>query len=211
MTGPGTAPGTGDGRRLWLVRHGETEGQSSIRYHGRNDVRLSDEGRAQIRALAPLLAGVEFAHVVHSPLQRAAESAAILAERLALPRTSFVVDERLREISFGDCEGMTAEEIEAAHPEFWAAYRQGRVDAFPGGESRSGFAARVQQAIRAHAAAPWAGDLLVVAHRGIVRHALHALLGEPADGLDPYGVALGSVSIVREAGPWRLEALSLLP
>ncbi|MFN6195270.1 MAG: histidine phosphatase family protein, partial [Planctomycetota bacterium] len=34
------------------MRHGETEGQSSIRYHGRNDVALSDEGRAQIRALA---------------------------------------------------------------------------------------------------------------------------------------------------------------
>ena len=45
-------------RRLWLVRHGETEGQSSIRYHGANDVPLSDVGRQQIRALLPLLAGI---------------------------------------------------------------------------------------------------------------------------------------------------------
>ena len=48
-------------RRIWLVRHGETEGQSSIRYHGSNDVPLSDVGRAQIRALAPWLQGVDFA------------------------------------------------------------------------------------------------------------------------------------------------------
>jgi broad specificity phosphatase PhoE len=198
-------------RRLWLVRHGETEGQSSIRYHGSNDVRLSDEGRAQIRALAPLLAGVDFAQVVHSPLQRAAESAAILGERLGLPRERFVVDERLREISFGDCEGMTAEEIAAAHPEFWSEHRAGRADAFPGGESRAHFAARVRAAIRERATGAWAGDLLVVAHRGIVRHGLHALLGEPGHGLDPYAVALGSVSIVRDDGGWRLEAVSLLP
>jgi broad specificity phosphatase PhoE len=117
----------------------------------------------------------------------------------------------LREIFFGDCEGMTAEEIAAAHPAFWAEHRAGRSDAFPGGESRAGFAARVRAAILEQAAAPWAGDLLVVAHRGIVRHGLHALLGEPGHGLDPYAVALGSVSVVRDVGGWRLEALSLLP
>ena len=199
------------GRRLWLVRHGETEGQSSIRYHGRNDVRLSDEGRAQIGALAALLLGVDFAHVVHSPLRRAAESAAILGERLGLPAERYRVDERLREISFGDCEGMTAEEIAAAHPAFWTEHRAGRADAFPGGESRAAFAARVRAAILEHAAAPWTGDLLVVAHRGIVRYGLHALLGEPSHGLDPYAVALGSVSVVRHDGDWRLEALSLVP
>ncbi|MFN6196356.1 MAG: histidine phosphatase family protein, partial [Planctomycetota bacterium] len=144
-------------------------------------------------------------------LRRAAESAAILGERLGLPDARFRVDERLREVFFGDCEGMTAEEIAAAPPAFWAEHRAGRADAFPGGESRAGFAARVRAAILEHAAATWAGDLLVVAHRGIVRHGLHALLCETGHGPDPYAVALGSVSIVRQDGPWRLEALSLLP
>ena len=37
------------GSRLILVRHGETEGESSIRYHGRTDVALSELGRAQMR------------------------------------------------------------------------------------------------------------------------------------------------------------------
>ena len=39
-------------RRIYLVRHGETEGESSIRFHGSNDVPLSDHGRDQIAALS---------------------------------------------------------------------------------------------------------------------------------------------------------------
>ena len=85
------------GRRLWLVRHGETEGQSSIRYHGSNDVRLSDVGREQIRGLLPLLKGVDFVRVIQSPLQRATESATILSGGLSLPQSIFEVDQRLRE------------------------------------------------------------------------------------------------------------------
>ena len=198
-------------RRLWLVRHGETEGQSSIRFHGRNDVRLSDLGRAQIRALAPLLAGVEFARVVHSPLLRAAESAAILATACGVPTARVQAEERLREISFGACEGMTEAEIEAAFPDFWRSYRGGGTDTFPAGEPRPTFVARVQGAIRELAATEWSGDLLVVSHRGTTRQALRALLAVPAGQPDEFGVELGSVSTVREEGGWRLEALGLLP
>lgn len=206
MTAAPAAP-----RRLWLVRHGETEGQSSIRFHGRNDVRLSDAGRAQIRALAPLLAGVDFARVVHSPLQRAAESAAILAAACGVPTARLAADERLREISFGACEGMTEAEIAAAHPEFFRAYRAGTHDTFPEGEPRAAFAARVHAAIHELAASPWSGDVLVVSHRGTVRQALRALLGTAPGAPDDFGVELASVSTLRDEGGWRLEALGLLP
>jgi glucosyl-3-phosphoglycerate phosphatase len=199
-------------RRLWLVRHGETEGQSSIRFHGRNDVRLSDVGRAQIRALRPLLQHVPFVRIVHSPLQRAAESAAILAAECGLGDRARHADERLREISFGACEGMTQAEIEVAFPGFWDRHRQGFVDRFPDGEPRPEFAARVAAAMHELAAADWSGDLLVVSHRGTVRHALRALLAVPAHEPDEFGVELASVSIVRSAGAgWQLEALGRLP
>ena len=195
-------------RRIWLVRHGETTGESSIRFHGSNDVPLSDLGRSQIRAWAPLLADVAFDAVIHSPMARASESAAILGEALGLPRHRYRADERLREICFGRCEGMTEQEIVAAHPEFWRAYRAGETDCFPGGEPRSAFAERVAAAVREHAASDWSSDLLVVAHRGIVRMALSTLLGVPTTGRDPFAVELGSLSVVREEGGWQLEVLS---
>lgn len=200
-----------DGRRLWLVRHGETEGQSSVRFHGRNDVRLSEEGRAQIRALAPWLHGVEFERIVHSPLQRAAESAAILAGLCSQPLELLSADERLREISFGACEGMTQAEIEAAFPEFWRAHKAGLTEGFPEGERRADFAARVAHWTHEFTAQPWRSDVLVVAHRGTVRQILRALFGVPHGLEDPFAVELASVSIARQAGTWQLDLLGALP
>jgi len=200
--------------RVWLVRHGETEGQSSIRYHGSNDVALSDQGRAQIAALAPLLQGLDGATVVHSPLVRAAESARILGATVGWPPASLRADARLREISFGDCEGMTEAEIAAAFPEFWAARQRGPVDAFPGGESRSAFAARVLAAIADALANVRSRDLVVVAHRGTVRQALRAVLGVPPGARDPspqFGVRLGSLSVLRALPPWQVELLDFVP
>lgn len=201
----------GGERRLWLVRHGETEGQSSVRYHGRNDVRLSDEGRAQIRALVPWVQGVPFARIVHSPLQRAAESAAILAAGCGLPPALLHADERLREISFGACEGLTREEIAARFPDFWRANAAGATEGFPDGERRVDFTARVAAAMHDLVRDPWNGDLLVVAHRGTVRQALRTLLGVPVSVKDPFGVELGSLSILRQAGGWQLDLIGALP
>jgi glucosyl-3-phosphoglycerate phosphatase len=205
-------------RRVWLVRHGETEGQSSIRFHGTNDVCLSDEGRAQIAALAPLLAHVPFVRVLHSPLARAAESARILIERLALGVVT-EADPRLGEIHFGECEGLTRTEIAARFPAFWADYEAGRTDAFPGGESRRAFGERVAAAIHELVAAPATvptHDVLVVAHRGTVREAVRALLGPAVPPAPVLGVGLATITVLHRPlappdAPWQLEALGLAP
>ena len=70
---------TSRGSRFILVRHGETEGESSIRYHGRTDVALSELGRDQMRrvrrAIETSHGGANFARVFSSPLVRASEGA----------------------------------------------------------------------------------------------------------------------------------------
>jgi broad specificity phosphatase PhoE len=198
-------------RRLWLVRHGETEGQSSIRYHGANDVPLSDVGRQQIRALLPLFAGVHFSQVLHSPLSRAAESAAILVSGLCESGVAMRADERLREISFGACEGMTREEIHAAFPTFWADYEAGKIERFPEGEQRSQFSERVSAAVQDFAVADWQGDALLVAHRGIVRQAIVHLLDEPEAPKSAYAVDLASLSVLRQTEQsWSLELFGVV-
>ena len=62
-------------RHLILVRHGETDGESSIRFHGSSDVALSSEGAAQMRAVAGAIGDETVGLVVSSPLQRAWRSA----------------------------------------------------------------------------------------------------------------------------------------
>lgn len=200
-------------RRLWLVRHGETEGQSSVRFHGKNDVPLSDLGRHQIRALAPLFTGLAPLAVVHSPLVRASESAAILAKAHGWSPSVLHCDERLKEISFGDCEGLTAEEIAERFPDFWARNQRGETEGFPGGERRLDFATRTALAARDWMeGAP--GDVVLVAHRGTVRQVLRTLLGIPFEHKDPrpdLRVRLGSLSVARRDPPWQIELLDFAP
>src|SRR5712692_2977005 len=95
---------------LILVRHGETEGQSSVRYYGRTDVVLSELGRAQMRAVRVALnrahGAPRFARVFSSPLRRALEGARLIAG----DRPIVTIDEFI-EVDFGLFESLTAEEI----------------------------------------------------------------------------------------------------
>jgi ribonuclease H / adenosylcobalamin/alpha-ribazole phosphatase len=134
--------------RLVLVRHGETTGKSSIRYFGRTDVELSELGRAQMRAAASWLAAqtsiTSFAPVFASPLKRASEGARIIAGAMS----ATVTIEEFVEVDFGLFEGLTAEEIRDRHPiEFmrWNDNRLADGYAYPGGESRAAFTARVER------------------------------------------------------------------
>lgn len=197
------------GRRVYLVRHGETEGQSSIRFHGRSDVPLNDEGRAQLRGLTPWLPQEPVA-VVHSPLQRAREAAEIFAELRGWGPELMVEEPDFVEISFGHCEGMTAEEIADRMPEFYAAWQAGRTEGFPGGETRAAFGARITRAFRRVVQSYPQGDLLVVAHRGVVRWGMRLLLGIPDEQEDDYAVDLGSLTILHGGDRYEVEQFNLV-
>jgi len=182
-------------RRIVMVRHGETEGQSSVRFHGSADVRLNDEGRAQLRAAARKMKSEVFDLVVASPLRRAWEGAAILSGGAPVR----LVPE-FREVHFGHWEGMTAEEIERSNP---ALYRDWQAGApgfeYPGGELRAAFRARVARGLDALLASG-ATSVLVVSHKGVIRTLGERLLDAPLSE----GPALGGiVSVSRGAdGRW---------
>src|SRR5713101_1657780 len=131
--------------RLVLVRHGETTGKSSIRYFGRTDVELSELGRAQMRAAALWIAA-SFAPVFARPLKRASEGARIIAG----PMSATVTIDEFVEVDFGLFEGLTADEIRARHPLEFARWNGNRLAdgyAYPGGESRAAFTARVERGV----------------------------------------------------------------
>jgi broad specificity phosphatase PhoE len=117
---------------LWLVRHGETEWTLSSRHTGTTDIPLTENGRKQAVALAPLLDGAGFDLVLSSPRRRAGETAELAG--LAAQR-----DERLAEWDYGDYEGRTTAEIRRERPG-WDLWRDG----CPGGESPAQVEARLQ-------------------------------------------------------------------
>jgi broad specificity phosphatase PhoE len=199
-------------RRLVLVRHGETEGESSIRYHGRTDVALSELGRAQLRAVRDTLReghGLsKFAPVFSSPLIRSIEGARIVAGQIS----ETITIEDFAEVHFGLFEGLTADEIRERHPEDfaqWDADRLAPTYTYPGGESRADFAARVDcgtdKMLALWNASEAATDsALLVAHRGVIRQIVRRLTGASPN------VELGSIQILIEQGRWRAAALDLI-
>jgi broad specificity phosphatase PhoE len=161
--------------RLILVRHGESTWNAEERLQGQLDPPLSERGREQSRALAPMLGGVPDDRVVCSDLGRARETAELLGLRPAR------FDRRWREIDVGEWGGEVAAEIDAQGTEL-TNWRGGPRKA-PSGESWDDFFARVAGAVDELVAAggPW----LVVCHGGCIRVAVAHVTG--ADAL-----ALGS-------------------
>lgn len=185
-------------RRLVLVRHGETVGNSSVRFHGTNDVELSEDGRAQMHDVRWRLRKEVFDLVVSSPLRRAWEAAQILVGGAQVQ-----LDSGLREVNFGRWEGLSEEEIRAKDPILYEDW-QARVRDFkyPGGDRRADFQERVERSIERILDAR-AANVLVAAHKGVIRIIAQKILDAPLSDGEP---ALGGVvSLSRGAGgSWHL-------
>ena len=152
---------------ILLVRHGETDWNAEGRIQGQTNSPLNERGRAQARALADELSGDDdsISAVYASDLDRARETAEILAGRLDLP---VVVDPALRERNFGSWENRTVDELEARWPGAWARWRDG--DEGEGDvEDHLVLAARVRDAIHRLGAAHAGECILVVTHGGAMR------------------------------------------
>jgi probable phosphoglycerate mutase len=155
---------------IWLVRHGETEWSATLRHTSRTDVELTDAGRAAATALAPRLAGHEFALVCSSPMARSRETA-----RLAGFPDPVIVED-LRELDYGELEGLTTDEIRARGGS-WSDWRVWD-DRLPGGETLAVAASRARRVLE-HADAA-AGDVLLFGHGHLTR-----ILTATALELDP--------------------------
>jgi broad specificity phosphatase PhoE len=211
---------------LVLVRHGETVGNSSVRYHGRTDVELSESGRRQMRAarywLRTHFGSPHFAPIIASSLCRAVEGAAIIAE----VDSSIVKIEEFAEVDFGRFEGLTAEEIQARYPADFERWNRDRLDpafTYPEGESRRDFTRRVERGIawmlelfdRPAPVIPLSrtplpvtdGIALVVAHRGVIRIIVNRLTSA-----EPH-IELGSIHILQRetsSSSWQVRSLDLV-
>jgi len=163
--------------RLLLARHGQSVWNQVRKFQGANDVGLSDLGRAQAEALGRALRGgyrVAVAYV--SPMRRALDTAEIALAGTGIP---LVPIPELRELSLGEWEGCTVDEIRAREGNPYLAWVRSPLDCPPpGGEPLPDVCARVLQAIGRIGASHRNGDdVLVVAHGGVISVYLCHLLG----------------------------------
>jgi alpha-ribazole phosphatase len=155
--------------KIYLVRHGEAEGSEGLAV-GHLDLPLSTLGARNVEALAASWQGPPPDRIFASDLRRAAESARIFAARFG---KSPVTDPRLREVSFGEWDGRSWDEIYERDRQRYDAWTERWWDlAPPGGESFADLSRRVLA---------WYRELreeetvLAVAHGGSIRALLAGL------------------------------------
>jgi broad specificity phosphatase PhoE len=190
----GGLPDLGGATRLVLVRHAEPDEPELGRVCGHTDVLLGPAGRRRAAALARALAAVPLAAVYASPLARALETARPVAAAHGLEP---VVRPELRELDFGEVDGLRFEEIEAGFPKLVRAWADAPESVrFPGGESLADLRARALPAALAIRDAHPGGSAVVVAHAGVIRVVLADALGLPDGALFRLDQAHGGVSVV---------------
>ncbi|GAJ15856.1 unnamed protein product, partial [marine sediment metagenome] len=166
--------------RVILVRHGETIWNEEQRYQGASDPPLSERGELQARRLAARLASESIGLIYSSDSTRALQT----ADQIAAHHGRQVrADPRLREMDFGDWEGLTYSEIRERYPQALARWQGDPLATSPpGGESLAQLAMRVGDVLDDFPKLDQAETVLVVSHGGPLRVLLCLALGlAPAD------------------------------
>lgn len=162
---------------LVLARHGETVWHAENRYAGSTDVSLSPRGLDQAEQLARWANAAGLSSTWTSPLTRAHRTATVSAQASGV---SLRVDPRLRELDFGDGEGLTSTEMLDRFPGARRAFEADPVQHhLPAGEDPVLAAGRFIECLNDIVAEYPDGRVLVVAHSTAIRLALCHLLGVP--------------------------------
>jgi Fructose-2,6-bisphosphatase len=157
--------------KLILVRHGETEWNRTGRYQGQSDIELNTTGLWQAERLRDRLVRQRIDAAYSSDLKRALHTAQIIISKHNLV---MIPCKELREIDFGELEGMTSDEIQRHYPNWHGMSSDVSI---PGGESISQLASRIELFVPR--LVEYSGDktVLIVAHGGTLQMLVCILLG----------------------------------
>ena len=167
-------------RRVLVWRHGRTRWNVEHRFQGQADPPLDEVGRSQAAASARLLVACSPTAIISSDLARAVQTARPLAELVGLP---VILDQRLRERSLGEWEGLTRAEVVRHHPEQYAHWLAGRDAPQSGGETRAELGERSLAAL----AGAEGETVVLVTHSATAMALTGRLLGLPVTGWRPVG------------------------
>ncbi|MCC7364646.1 MAG: histidine phosphatase family protein [Dehalococcoidia bacterium] len=184
--------------RIFVVRHGQTEGNRDGIFCGHGETRLTDLGRRQAAALGKRLAGIELHAVYTSDLSRAVETAVIaLAGRGLEPR----LEPALRELHYGEWELQRERAIARSHPEQFRLMRdEDPAWQPPGGETIHMVRERTHGALARIAGRHRNQNVLVVTHGTAINCMLSAVLGMAPEYTFRFAVSNCGLSEVRRRG-----------
>lgn len=192
--------------RVYLIRHGETEWNSTLKFQGATDIQLSERGRQQAFSLAKRLASLKPDAFYASDLVRAYETAKIISGYHDMPVKKVP---GLREMNFGAWEGLTSAEIKQRFAnevkKWWDNPFSIRI---PNGETYSELIDRSVKAIKEIIEQHTEGKVIIVSHGGPIRSIVGSVLGIDLSKYWQLGLHNGSLSILDFTG-WENGILAL--
>ena len=175
---------------IYIIRHGEAEGNIYRRLHGQYNSKLTPNGLRQVKALEARFADVAVDAVYSSDLCRTCQTARAIYVPKGLPLHR---DPRFREVQVGQWENRTFGELERTEPEALANFIRNPEDWIaPGAETYEEYAGRFAEGLREAAEANPGKTIAVFSHGCVISGGFHLLLGRPhnASACDNTGVSL---------------------
>ncbi|MBW1780398.1 MAG: alpha-ribazole phosphatase [Deltaproteobacteria bacterium] len=162
--------------RVYLIRHGQVEKYEEFPVYGHTDVELTEVGILQMKQMADRLRLTEPKAIYSSDLKRSAAGARLIARHHDVP-VHFLRE--LREMAFGDWEGLTLTEIRARFPEELQKRQEDLMHyRTPGdGESIADLATRIEPVFDRICADQKGNDIIITAHGAVNRVILCRALG----------------------------------
>ena len=160
---------------LYMVRHGQTAASRENRFSGSSDPPLTAVGEAMAQAFARAYASLTWDAIYTSPMLRTRQTADAL---FRLTGVQAIVEEGLKEIDYGEWEGLRQDEVKERWPEafeYWADDVASRGT--PGGETAFQVAARAMRVVEGIRSRHERGNVLLVSHKATLRVITCALLG----------------------------------
>jgi len=181
------------GARLIFVRHAEPSDDVRGRVYGRTDVELSPRGVEHAGEIAFFFNDTATTEIYTSPLKRALATAAPLARMLGLEPV--VVDD-LRELDFGELEGLTVGQAAARYPAQAHWMTAPAAARFPGGERVSALRERAVRAARGIADAHPGEAVAAFSHAVVIRAIVADALSMPLDMMFRLDQSFGGLTVV---------------
>jgi probable phosphoglycerate mutase len=182
---------------IYFVRHGETVLTPTRKFSGTGslDPELMQEGLDQAELVAEEAAKLGADVLIASPLKRTTQTAQAISRTTGL---EIIFDESWYELSFGDWDGKSIEEVKAEDPDAYQAWLNSTAYAPGGGESYDEASIRIEEALEKLVAQYPGKKIIVVTHNGVIKTAIKLAMGAPAEAVfhvDATPCSISSISI----------------
>ncbi|MGM0499214.1 alpha-ribazole phosphatase [Halanaerobium congolense] len=178
--------------KLYLLRHGETDWNQKSIFQGQTDIDLNKNGKNDAQKAAEILQDIKLDQIYSSDLKRAKNTALMISQAKNL---KIKENKQLREICFGDWEGLSFSEIKKQYPKQLASWQQDPLNySPPAGEKLLDFKKRIVNFFTKMINKNKGDKILVVAHGGVIKVYLTAILSIDPQNFWQFQIDNGSLT-----------------